>query len=759
MTDAAPRALLSPLFETMPAELRAYDQWVLWRAVARGDKTTKVPYQANGRPADVTNPDHWCSFDRALAVQSNGYDGVGFVLTAADPFVAVDLDHCVDDRGIPVEWALGVISELDTYTEWSPSGEGVRIIACGSVELDGNRRGQVEVYTQERYVTITGRLMYDDQNTEVAERTDALQSFQHRMFGDRPSNVVPLRRQDSIPTRTDEEVLALATNQAHFEALAEGDDSAFSGDASQGDHVFCKILARCTGDDDQVDRLYRQSGRYRDKWDSRRGGSTYGSNTIVQARLSVLHEAPTDSVVPVGVDGFEYNDVGNGLRLLRSNPNRLRWVDRWKCWMVYDQGVWVRDPNRTRVEGMASRIADPLLEHLGPMRHDSTKMKGFMSWYQRTKSTTGMADTVKAARTMSEAFAYDGQFEAHPWLLNTLGRTIDLETGYARDPDPADLLMRRATVVFDPSARFDEWSTFLERIIPDRDVRDYVQMLAGLTLIGEPQELLPILWGEGANGKSTLTEVMAGILGDYAVKVSHDVLVAQKGQTHPTSLASLFGARFAHSGELDQGARLNESLVKELTGGDTITARRMYEDFWEFRPSHLMWLHSNYRPQIRGMDTGIWRRVKLIPFEVQIPAAERVNGLKYRLLGDEGPGILNWMLRGLAEYRRNGYTLPEPPAVLEATAEYRQETDTVSQFINDSGLVFGPDHWLRSAVLDMMHAQWYASHPARYSVDGHAKMVKVELRKRGCDILQRRYEGKATQGWAGVGLTPATLDI
>lgn len=755
-----PSSTLPPVFDCMPGDLTACRQWVLWKLEQRGGRLTKVPYQVNGRRADITHEAHWSSFEQVVAAYSakDVYQGVGFVLTADDPFVAIDLDKCVGDDGTPVPWAQGIIDEIDSYTEWSPSGRGVRIIARGELGLEGNRRGQIEVYSQERYVTITGQRMWDDYGTTVEERSEQVARFQARLFGDRPSNVVPLP-QTTLPTRDDVVVIEMASEDPHWSKLYAGDDSEFEGDASQGDHVFCKILARVTGDDDQIDRIYRTSKRYRDKWDSRRGGSTYGANTIVAARLSVLSDGQPGQVIPVGIDGFEYNDLGNAMRLMQGHQNELRWVEEWNSWLVYDQDHWVRDHRNARVEHMASLIADPLLEHIGPMRHDPKRMKAFMAWYNQTRSGFGMAATVRVARTLPEAMTSFKQLDQHPWLLNTLGRTIDLSNGYARDPDPADLLTKCAGVQFDPKATHVEWSRFLERIIPDPEVRLYVQCLAGLSLLGEPQELLPILWGDGANGKSTLTEVMALVLGDYAVKVSHDLLSVQKQQVHPTAKADLLGVRFAHSGELDGTDRLNEALVKELTGGDTIKARRMYEDFWEFKPSHLMWLHSNYRPRITGTDTGIWRRVKLIPFEVQIPKDERVDGLKWKLFANEGSGILNWMLAGLAAYKTNGDRLPEPPAVVEATSEYRTEADTVGQFIEASGLAFGPDLWCKASTLDMAHAMWFGSSAVRYTSEAHSKMVKVELRKRGAFSKQRKINGKATQVWEGCGFPETTLDL
>lgn len=763
--DASPSAPPPPRFDTIPTVLQDTERWILWGGgPSKNGRLDKTPRGPDTRPISVTDPANWTSFTQAEQSFRDGrFYGVGFVMSDQDELMGIDLDHCVDDDGNVAPWAQAIIDEVDSYTEYSPSGNGVHIWVRSSFKVeDGNKRtglgddaeGVFEIYSSRRYFTVTGLLLWDDLG-EVQDRTEVIQSLHHRMFGGRTAQVVPLRVV-KLPARPDDEVIEMATLDPAWADLFSGDDK---GDASEGDFIFCKILAKITSDDDQIDRIYRRSGRSRDKWDRpARSGETYGQGTINRARVQVLQQSNPAALTASPLDGFEYTDVGNAERLLEANPHVLRFVEEWGTWIVYEGGRWVRDVQRSRVSHLASQIAEPLLEYVGPMRHDPAKMKEFMRWYSSTRSANGIANTVRVASHSPRARVSHAELDARPWMLNTLNRTLDLEDhGYDRDPDPADLLTKRTAVPYVSGATCPLWCRFLEQILPDPDVREYVQMLAGLALIGEPQQILPILWGEGANGKSTLTEVLAAVLGEYAVKASQELLVIQKHQGHPTSKASLFGARFAHSGEIEQSDRLNEALVKELTGGDTIMARRMYENEWAFQPSHLLWLHANYRPRIQGNDLGIWRRVKLIPFNVTVPAADRVEGLARLIFKTEGSGVLNWMLQGLGEYRRNGYKLPDPPAVVEATAEYRRETDTVGMFLSDTGLVVGDGLTIKSSQLDMAHAVWYGTSTVRVSPDAHLKMVKAELRNRDCEPKQRRVDGKNTLVWVGVGIPEATL--
>jgi putative DNA primase/helicase len=211
---------------------------------------------------------------------------------------------------------------------------------------------------------------------------------------------------------------------------------------------------------------------------------------------------------------------------------------------------------------------------------------------------------------------------------------------------------------------------------------NYLQRLVGYCLTGVTEEhILPFLYGSGANGKSTFCETILRLMGpDYAMKAAPDLLMAKRWETHPTDRADLFGKRFVACIETEAGRRMAEALTKELTGGDRVRARRMREDFWEFTPTHHVWLAGNHKPTIAGTDHGIWRRVKLIPFDVVIPQAEQDKKLPAKLV-QEMPGILNWALAGCLAWQQGG--MSEPAMVQAATTEYSKEMDEVGQFIDE----------------------------------------------------------------------------
>jgi putative DNA primase/helicase len=244
-------------------------------------------------------------------------------------------------------------------------------------------------------------------------------------------------------------------------------------------------------------------------------------------------------------------------------------------------------------------------------------------------------------------------------------------------------------VEFQPAATCPIWLAFLERIMAGNpDLLAFLQRAVGFTLTGSVREhVLLFCYGGGANGKSTFLNTLIALLGgEYSMKAPPDLLMARGGEAHPTERADLFGRRCVVCNEADDGRRLAESLVKELTGGDSIRARRMREDFWEFNATHKLWLAANHKPIVRGTDHGIWRRIKLIPFTVTIPDDEQDKALPAKLEG-ELSGILNWALAGCIEWQETG--LAPPADVATATSHYQQAMDVMGQFLEQRCVTAG----------------------------------------------------------------------
>lgn len=448
-----------------------------------------------------------------------------------------------------------------------------------------------------------------------------------------------------------------------------------------------------------------------------------------------------------GPDGFRYSDAGNAKRFLAHVGDHVRYVPRWARWLVFDGGRWRIDYGDTFVSHLAGEIALELLGHVAAVRNNEDRLKAFLRHVKRAESAQGVASTLKVAASIPGVAIDHEALDSNPWLFNVTNGTLDLSKGQMRGHDPGDHLTMQAAVKFDADAVADEFVRFLERVLPDAEVREFVQRLAGLALVGQQLEhVLPINLGNGANGKSTLTKIMADVLGEYAVVASRDLLLAMKHDSHPTAKADLFRKRFAHSGELPPGARLDEAQVKELTGGDRVKARRMREDHWEFDPSHLLWIHANHRPSIEGTDDGIWRRVLLIPFDVQVPEAERDSRLAERIVKHESAGVLNWMIGGLADYIENGLRVPD--VVRVATKGYRNESDTVAAFLDESGLMFDASMSIDASHLLAIHGDWWQTAGVGELEKQHYQRVVDELKHRG---IASGRNGRRGRFWRGIG--------
>ena len=258
------------------------------------------------------------------------------------------------------------------------------------------------------------------------------------------------------------------------------------------------------------------------------------------------------------------------------------------------------------------------------------------------------------------------ELDADPYLLNVANGTHDLRTGELKPHDPRDRITKVTRAAYDPDAPAPTWVAFLEKVLPDELVRAYLQRVTGVALLGKViVHILAILTGTGANGKGTFYKGLCWALGDYASTVEPDLFMHREG-AHPTGEMDLLGKRLVVVSESERDRRLAEATMKRLTGGDTIRARRMRQDFVEFEPAHTPLLITNHLPKVSGDDPAIWRRLRVVPFTVEIPEAERDPHIDEQLQA-EADAVLSWAIAGWHDYRDGG--LAEPQAVLIATGD------------------------------------------------------------------------------------------
>jgi putative DNA primase/helicase len=796
MTTAPPRpTLLSPKFDTIPEHLRD-GPFVVWKLELRPDdkgelKWTKPPYTTDGDPASSTDPKTWTNFTSARAAYEAGdFDGIGQPLApeedAQSILIGVDWDKCIDPATGEIDpLVLLDVRHLNTYTERSPSGVGLRafVYVRGGlpVKSDGTtgrnwRNIKTEAYQSGRYLTITGHHV-EGTPSEPQERTEALRrlyaTWEHRNEQAKHAARIDKRneaatadgRADDITLRgqTDDELLRAmlaAKNGDRYRKLLFGNweglgfESQNEADASliEG-YVFYGYK-----DLESVDRLFRRSLLYREKWERK----DYRERTLkfVLSRQQDKNErnghAPAGDGPPNGANDqgtreapaapsgkFKLTDLGNAERLVHHFGQGLRYVPSWG-WMTWDGRRWRRDPEGIHVTRLAQRTVRLIYDEAAA-EDDADRRATLAKHAAGSERSARIAGMVALARSLPQVRAEISDFDTNPYLITCLGGTVDLRTGQLRPHCATDYITKLAKVEYQSDAVAPTWTAFLKHVMAGNDeMVGFIQRAAGYSLSGSTKErAIFIPWGSGKNGKSTLLDTLAAILGDYAQQAPANTLMAKRDDTIPNDVARLAGARLVTAIETAEGKRLDEALVKHVTGDRRIAARFLHQEWFEFRPTFKVWLATNHKPVVRGSDNAIWDRIKLIPFTVRIPDEDIDHDLGDKLL-DEAPGILNWLIKGCLDWQREGLGVPE--AVKEATDEYRTEMDAIGTFITDCCIV-GKDKIAIAAALFRAYIEWCEQNNERKPSQ---REFGMRLTERG---FSRGRRGKPQVWcWHGIGL-------
>lgn len=373
-------------------------------------------------------------------------------------------------------------------------------------------------------------------------------------------------------------------------------------------------------------------------------------------------------------------DLWNARRLVREHGADLRYSHEEKAWLAWDGQRWQRD--RTgEIARRAKATVDGL--HMEGRRSNRLDSRDLLKHSIKSMSQRSIVAMIALAESEPGIPVIADELDADPWLLNVANGTLDLRTGALRSHRRGDLCTKMAPVDFDPEAACPTWDAFLWRVFDgDADAIGYLQRALGYSLTGRMTEhVLHACWGTGANGKSTLLNALAAMLGDYSQVLPADALLRKRVGSASNDIAGLRGVRLALVIETPAEGRLNEPLVKQLTGGDKVRARALYQDFSEFAPEAKYWIATNRKPVVSADDDGLWRRLRLVPFTVTIGEQERDPNLPDKLLA-EMPGILAWAVRGCLAWQAQG--LGTARSVTVATAAYRTEMDSVAAFLEDS---------------------------------------------------------------------------
>lgn len=715
--------------QNIPAGLRELPQWVCWGKP--GAASRKCPYNPRtGTPAKAGQPDTWADYATAAGMVLAGrYEGLGFEFNGGG-LVGVDFDHCIDGGQLS-PWVAGWVERLGSYTEISPSGTGLHVLCKGALPGEAVKRPRCEMYDRGRYFTMTGQPWGALRPLrEAQEALNALYGELAAEAGKGPDKPTEAPQGavfiEDVPLI---EKMKRGKNGAEFAALWAGNMSAYPS-RSEADIALCNALAWWTnGDAERVDRLFRQSGLMREKWDRKQSGTTYGAITVqnaiqtchggydpsayfrqraeqnfvqtVTGPLSLVDFTPEDN------PRYGWNDIGNGNLFADWYKETARFVPERKQWYIYNGKVWKPDTGSLKAMQLCKRLADALTIYSLSIKDEAKKqeyMKYVGKWQSRHSRETILKD---AASVYPVEFA---QFDADPFLFNCQNGTLDLRTREFRKHSPRDLLSMIANVSYDPAARCERWERFVGEIMKgDQEKAVFLQKALGYALTGDTEyECFFILYGATSrNGKGTSMETFMHMMGNYGRATKPETIAMKptaNGAMPSEDIARLAGARFVNISEPDKKLVLSAALVKTLTGNDTITARYLHENSFEYRPQFKLFINTNHLPQVTDVTLFSSGRVKLIPFERHFTEQERDTGLK-RELAKPGnlSGILNWCLEGLWLLGETGFDMPA--SCTEATDEYRQRSDKIGRFVSEM-LEPDPQGEARTSEVYPIYQEW-----------------------------------------------------
>lgn len=783
------------MYEKIPLELKQLPHWVGWKYMQRPgeDHKRKVPINAmDGQPAKSNDPTTWCDFDTAcLGKERFGLDGIGFMFSG-DGIFGIDIDHCYDPETQELDPAAAeIIETVQSYTELSPSGTGIHILCKGVLPEGRKRRGAVEMYSTLRYFTVTGNqfgLEYP-----FSDCTERVAVMHRKYLGEEETAAGAQKAALPMPTgrgtnadMSVDAILRRMFDSKHGQKLQDLYNGSWErygiGDGSQSsaDQAFCNTLAFwCRCDAALMDAIFRRSGLYRQKWDKRRGAKTYGQITIDRAikdcrdiwepQERVQRPAPavplppqnTSNEVPaienatVGETGqrryYTYDDTGNALRFRDANAGLIHYNHVDGCWIYWDGVRWASDENgeiKRRADKMLADMAKDLKE-----MQDDPAYNAYKKHLSRSRSHRGKEGFIAEARHLEGVPVLPSEMDRAGNAFNVRNCLISLKTGRTAEHDKKYMISKLAPVTYDENAKCPRWDRFIEEITcGDKSLQLYLQRMIGYCMTAYTKEqCMFFLYGNGSNGKSVFVDTIAYMLGEYAASCQPEtVMMRDRNNTARGDLARLKGARMVVTSEPNDGCRLDEGIVKQMTGGteNKLTARFLYGREFEFSPEFKIVMSTNYKPVIKGTDNGIWRRVRLIPFTAEFTKENRDPQLTEKLRR-ELPGILNWAIAGAVGWCKEG--LPPCAIIDEAGQEYRSEMDRVQQFLDDCTTRSGSSS-TQASTLYKCYKAWCSEQGDRFPV-GSTKFFME---------LKRRFKSRKTEAYneyIGIKINDLGMDL
>lgn len=440
-------------------------------------------------------------------------------------------------------------------------------------------------------------------------------------------------------------------------------------------------------------------------------------------------------------------DDGNALLFVNQHVDAVRFATDMKRWFAWNGARWVPDAETLVLEH--ARSTSRTLSGLASEVEGEEAQKAAFVHAFRSMAASRIKAMPDLAKSDPRIAIKAGDFDADPWLLNTPSGTVDLRTGELREHRREDLIAKLTRALYDPNADMTWWLQWLDWASAGRpDWVEHLQRAAGYALTGSTgEQLFWMLLGLGANGKSTYLSVIEMVLGDYALHAEPELLTPREGAS-TTGVAALQGKRFVVAVETKEGKRLDERQVKQLTGSDTITARKLYQDFIEFRPTHKIFYAMNHLPKVTDVTPAFWRRVLLVPWDSVIPKEQQRPDVAEWIVANHGPAVLRWAVEGCLKYQRDGLAVPD--YVRARTQQYQAEEDILGAFIS-AHLVRDDDGWASTSDVWAAFQRWCEQERVRSPLGQHKLLDEVE-RRLGVQRGRISWEGAKVRVFQGVRL-------
>lgn len=639
---------------------------------------------------------------------ASGYDGIGFLIT--DGIFVIDCDHCRSGEDALTPTVSEIVNMFpDSYMEWSPSGNGLHIIGYApgfrfekQKYWMNNRALAIEVYISgatNRFMTLTGNMF---RSGGLPDKTSDLQSFLER-FMRRNSERLDAPNTGNESVLDDNTVISKATyarNGTTFKMLWSGDFSHYSSQ-SEADLALCGILAFWTNRNiSQMDRLFRQSGLMREKWDRQQAGSTYGLITLQKAsgETKDVYHIPKKQRAPTGTGKpdlkemkpeknprYHWADIGAGRLFADYFRSVARYVPERKMWYCFDDTRWIPDVGAVRASEFCKQLADELNKYAISIENEKKKvdyMTYCRKWYSHNFRDTVLKEALSVHPIQME------EFDTDIFAFNCENGTLHLNTMEFMPHNPEDKITKKSPVHYNPKAVCKRWDDFIVEVMSDdAEKAKFLQKSFGYTLSGDTQhECLFILHGyQTRNGKGTLCESVLHAMGDYGAAVSPETIALRQynnSNSPSEDIARLAGIRFANISEPAKGLVLNSAKIKSMTGHDTLNARFLHENSFDFVPQFKLYINTNHLPIVTDMSVFKSNRVHVIPFERHFEESEQDHSLKREFGKSKNQtAILNWLVEGYRLLVEEGLT--QTSAVSSATENYRHDSDKVGKFIEE----------------------------------------------------------------------------